>query len=334
MGRARLVVSEEVELLTRRSNGTKACDGRLNERLLLLRLVLEGAMQIRPGKEWVAGYDASKWLLGDIKDDSAGAVRSLSGGALTYAASLPSMTVKGLTARLYSYNQQPITARWQRMLAGQDGVLAYLGLSESTPLQRRFEQTWACTTNRADAAWIRWARRGQVSSGAQRESLFKVYVSLPVQNLPAALPMLAESLAASQATFCKFGADAANLMRPDSVVAYFLSIRGMEAFAMDVCTRLHGLPGKGVPFTALERRDGLASLGVDPPHRLCQTRGHSWRTWVAGRLAEHLACAATTGATTPGERVTHALGMLSLNDIDVDRWQPSAFTRPVGALWK
>jgi hypothetical protein len=89
-----------------------------------------------------------------------------------------------------------------------------------------------------------------------------------------------------------------------------------------------------VPFTAAVTNDGLLSWAIDPP----RGRGSgardpvSWRSWITGRLAEHLV-AGRGGGSDDAEPWQVALARVRLDGVDPTTWVPGPgiFDRQVAA---
>jgi hypothetical protein len=131
------------------------------------------------------------------------------------------------------------------------------------------------------------------------------------------------------------GADAAGLLRPDKLVAYFPDFDSLAGAAGVLADRLAGIPPHGVPFTAEIGGDGLLSWGVDPPRREGgKARGEeSWRLWLTHRLARALLAVRHMNAAQGGpgghdgqaggpEPWQLALERLRLEGVSTETWTP------------
>jgi hypothetical protein len=122
----------------------------------------------------------------------------------------------------------------------------------------------------------------------------------------------------------KVGADAAGLLRPDKMVAYFDNFEALAAVADSLADALAGVSAHGVPFSAEITSDGLLSWGVDPPREERPpgwSGGQSWRLWVTNRLAGALLAARGQGVEEPWR---FALERLRVEGVDVERWVPAS----------
>jgi hypothetical protein len=127
----------------------------------------------------------------------------------------------------------------------------------------------------------------------------------------------------------KIGMDAAGLLRPDKIVAYFGSREDLDTAARELANELQGCPAHGVPFTAGIDDDGLLSWGIDPPESerpLSWLDRESWRLWIAKSLGAALALA--KGAARPlAQQVVEpwrfAVERVRRHGVDVDTWTPA-----------
>jgi hypothetical protein len=137
-----------------------------------------------------------------------------------------------------------------------------------------------------------------------------------------------EALSASRARQFKIGSDAAGLLRPDKIVAYFPDFERLSEAASRIGGRLSGLPPHGVPFTAGIAGDGLLSWGADPPaaeRSPLVGDWESWRLWLTNRLAVALVAARSEGVAEPWR---FALDRVRLEGVDTETWTPGAL------LWR
>ena len=128
----------------------------------------------------------------------------------------------------------------------------------------------------------------------------------------------------------KIGPDAAGLLRPDKMVAYFGRREELEEIADSLRARLAGCAAHGVPFTAALDGEGLLSWGVDPPdsaRALSWLGRESWRLWLATKLGAALAFAKSESSRGTTEPWRFAVERVRRLGVDVERWTPT------DALW-
>lgn len=292
-------------------------------------LILDGVMEVSRGDGFVSGPEAlplvqldSTVAAGSGEPSSVPARLSLE--AIRWASRLEVGEVHRLASKLYRYGCIPLTPRWQRLLDGPQAVLRHLGLDDEIE-----ELGWRRHDDAA-SGWISWTRRapsGSRAPGAHSgtsSTIFKLYISPALEDLPRVAGVLAPLLAGQRATGFKLGRDALGLLRPDKIVAYFHSLDDLLAAAHALADAIDGVAPHGVPFTAAVTDDGLLSWGVDPPpgQGFAAWNGReSWRQWVIVRLATALLDARTRGDEAPWR---FALERLRLDGVDVERWIPEA----------
>jgi hypothetical protein len=285
------------------------------------RLVADGVLEIEDGGEFVSGAAASGLLDAGGKGQAAGQLAELSLAALRYGQALSLGDPVQLSWRLYTYHHRPLTPRWKRLLATPEAVQRFLGIASGGVSRRSLDRSWTPT---GAAPWLSWRARprgsgeGSVSGG----TTWKLYVSPLPEALPEGFGAVLDALTAGRADRFKVGADAAGLLRPDKIVAYFPSFERLAQAADVVLRRLGGAPAQGVPFTSEIGGAGLVSWGVDPAAETPWSEGASWRLWLTSRLARALLSARSgAGGVEPWQ---FALDRIRLEGVDTDTWTPGA----------
>jgi hypothetical protein len=239
---------------------------------------------------------------------------------LLHAESLGTTDHATLTTALYTYNRLPRTRAWVARFPDRDAVLAHLG--ESALVDRHWIRM------RSNNGWISWQSRAPRASESSAVT-WKLYVSPRPEQVRDAFHALVRVLAGIDGAPMKIGSDAAGLLRPDKLVAYFHSREDLDRAARELAPELRGCPAHGVPFTAMLDDDGLLSWGADPPdseRALSWLDRESWRLFVAKTLAGAMSIAVQAAApsATPSE---FAIERARRHGIDVATWAPST------ALW-
>jgi len=289
------------------------------------RLVADGILEIESGGGFVSGAAAAGLLQETAgREASASRLAELSRSALRYGQALAVDDPFLLSWRLYTYNHRPLTPRWQRRLPTADAVERYLGIAAGGACRPLLERRWTAT---GTSPWLSWRARTRGAAEDRRpsgEPTWKLYVSPLPETLADGFGAVLEAFAAGRASHFKIGADAAGLLRPDKIVAYFPSFERLAEAAEAVTSRLAGTPAQGVPFTSEIGGEGLVSWGVDPAHEQADWgSGESWRLWLTHRLARALlsARAAEAGGMEPWR---FAVERLRLDGVDTDTWTPGA----------
>ena len=109
--------------------------GRRDNRLL--RLVLDGILEVEHEGLFVSGPGARKPLIGDEAYAGKGPIAALSIEALRYVEALGDLTIPEMTHRLYGFGRRPVTSAQKRAFhhAGIDAFSGFLG-SAPPPLDR------------------------------------------------------------------------------------------------------------------------------------------------------------------------------------------------------
>ncbi len=300
----------------------------------LARLVADGVLEVEHRGGFVSGAAAMGSLqveaqagaqAGAVGKEGSGRLAGLSLAALRYGQALAVDDPVLLSWRLYTYNHRPLTPRWQRLLPSREAVERYLGIAPGDDRRRLLDRAWVPA---GAANWLSWRARARDSAavGSPAEPTWKLYASPLPDVLAEGFGAIVEALAAGRATQFKVGADAAGLLRPDKIVAYFPTFERLAAAAEVVTRRLDGAPVQGVPFTSEIGAAGLVSWGVDPADGTARGEAESWRLWLTHRLARALLAARATRAEGAAgiEPWRFALERLRLEGVDTGTWTPGA----------
>ena len=286
------------------------------------RWVADGVLEVELDGAFVSGAAAGGKDAKDTRDskDSGGLLAELSRAALKYGQDLAVDDPTLLSWRLYSYNRMPLTPRWKRLLPSPEAVAKYLGIAAGGSSRKLLDSRWLAA---GSAAWLSWRARRAESSGSGGPT-WKLYVSPSPEALAESFGALLDAFAAGRADHFKVGKDAAGLLRPDKIVAYFPSFERLAHAAEVVQRRLDGVAVQGVPFTSEIGAGGLVSWGVDPAKDAWDLGGsESWRLWLTRRLARALVSARTTEGVEPWR---FAVERLRLEGVNTDSWTPGALT--------
>lgn len=303
----------------------------------IIDLVLDGILEIEIGGAFCSGADAFRIVASQLPDAiEHGRIATLSREALQHAEDLATRDTALLASALYSYNRIPRTRAWNARFPDAEAVLRTIGSEDI--LKRHWIRS------EVPPAWISW----RAIHAARSPITFKLYVSPLPSHIADAFGALVRVLAEIPGAQMKIGMDAAGLLRPDKIVAYFTSREDLDVAARALAVELKGCPAHGVPFTAgflgssvprvggTEQprnqateepafHDGLLSWGIDPPDSerpLSWLDRESWRLWIAKSLATALALA--KGAQKPVvEPWRFAVERVRRHGVDVDTWTPA-----------
>jgi hypothetical protein len=282
----------------------------------ILRLVLDGILEVEHEGAFVSGPNARSSLIGDSAYSGKGPIAALSIEALRYVEALGDLSVTEMTRRLYGFGRRPVTSAQKRAF-DRAGIEPFGGVLKSAPLT--LEKYWAVTQS-ANPHWVMWRPRRNNDDG--EAARFKLYVSPALGHVPEAFAESAELLAQSAGVRAlKLGRGLPGLTRPDKLVAYFSRLDDLQEAGTSLYRRLQGCPVHGVPFTAELSPDGLLSWGADRP-RTTSGQPESWRLWIACRLAAHFDTARRADISGPLWRFV--LDRLRLDGLNPDMWAPTA----------
>jgi hypothetical protein len=299
----------------------------------IIDLVLDGILEIEIDDAFCSGADAFPIVSSSLPEtNGSGRIATLSREALLHAEDLATRDTALLTSALYSYNRMPRTRAWNARFPDAAAVLRAIGADDL--LKRHWIRS------EKPPAWISWQALVHPIPQPQTPLTYKLYVSPHPEHVADAFRALARVLADIPGAQMKIGMDAAGLLRPDKIVAYFSSREDLDAAARALANELRGCPAHGVPFTAgflgssVPRvggtedpafHDGLLSWGIDPPDSerpLSWLDRENWRLWVAKSLASALSLAkgATRSAIEPWR---FAVERVRRHGVDVDSWTPA-----------
>jgi hypothetical protein len=294
----------------------------------IAELVLDEVLEIEYEGSFVCGAGAYDLVYGEQPAQAARAgLPQLTLDALQYAQLLDLDDTGPISARLYFYNRTPLSPRWARQFPRTEAVAAHLGIDTGGANLPRLDARWSKVELEPPMnAWFQWKFKHARAPGQKTGQTFKLYISPQPEFVRRAFEAVLETLSQSgTAPQFKVGNDAAGLLRPDKMVAYFWSFDALRAAADRIAELLKGCPAQGVPFTAAITEDGLLSWGIDPRREkgaMAWMEQESWRLWVTNRLAAALVTAkrAPNGGVEPWQ---FALERLRLEGVDTLTWTPS-----------
>jgi hypothetical protein len=297
--------------------------GESGARADVVDLVLDCILEVESDGDFVSGADALPLVCPAPPEPRADhAVARLSREALLYAQDIESIDAATLTSAIYFYNRIPLSRFWEERFPDRDAVAAHLGVHAGS-LHALLEEHWTFVPPESSNGWLSWYPRAarRRSSG---DVTYKLYVSPRPEHVRDAFASLVRVLARCPGSQMKIGQDAAGLLRPDKMVAYFHSREELDEAAMATQRELAGCPAHGVPFTAGIDAAGLLSWAIDPPdtsRALSWLGRESWRLWLAQKMGSAFAVAkqARGNTTEPWRFVVERVRRLG---VDVERWTP------------
>jgi hypothetical protein len=288
--------------------------------IALMRLVMDGVVALEEnGKPvWGAMAPASVGLAPDRLAKWARTTPPTD-LALHHGERLLPLPVDDLAFSLYRYGTHPLTPRLAARYSAPDALRRALGV-DATIDRRARAAGWVLSGLDSSGRWIYWTRR--VDSSRISAPLYKLFVSVPPEELAPALQASARAAMRHHASAFKVGADLAGILRPDKLVLYFRRNVNLRAAAAELAGSLTGLRGNGIPFAAPIGDCGLLAWGVDSNHLAAR----SWRATISQCLARSLVVAHAT-ARDRSVILPFALARLSLEGIDPVTMTPAICRR-------
>jgi hypothetical protein len=292
----------------------------------LLRLILDGVLEVEHEGAFVSGPGAREFLLGNETYSRKGHIAELSNDALRYIEALGDLTIPEMTQRLYDFGRQPVTPAQKRAFHHAE-IDAFGGLLETA---RPILNTYWAQSHSVNPYWMMW--RPMRNSEDSEQVRFKLYISPRLSDVAVAFQASAEILGQIPGVRgLKLGRGLPGLTRSDKLVAYFSRIDDLQEAGWRLYRRLEGCSVHGVPFSAELSPDGLLSWGADPPKTALSQPG-SWRLWLACRLATHFETARRANVSGPIWRFV--LDRLRLDGVNPDTWMPNVefWSSPASAI--
>jgi hypothetical protein len=205
--------------------------------------------------------------------------------ALQYAASWHDAQVAMTMTRLYRFNSTPRNPTHMRIFGEPVHTRQYL--IRAAALDRNGNAGDYRLHIADTGGWLSWhsahPRNGGTLAGTR-----KVYVTAKLDYLPLTLHAVFLAARSTDVAVLKFGADYANLRRPDRIVIYTRDREHAEEVADALRPALDEIPADALPFA--ERLSAALFTGLDPPATLPALADgmRSWRGWMCRALAEVL----------------------------------------------
>jgi hypothetical protein len=216
-----------------------------------------------------------------VIDDIASDVSML---ALRYAAGMRGDDGR-TSMRLYRFNSTPRNPVHMRMFS--DRLYTRQYLSKTAGLDRSGDPDGFRLSTAEVNGWLLW-RNTRPRFRKAMAGTRKVYVTAQIDYLPLAVNAVVQAAKAANVIALKFGADYANLRRPDRIVIYAGDRDHADEIVHLLSPRLNAVPADCLPFA--ERLSNAIFTGLDPPPSLpgLADGRRSWRGWLCHCLAESL----------------------------------------------
>jgi len=294
----------------------------------LLGLLADGVLEVEHGGAFLSGPAALRLFPTASRATPASHPASrLSSGAIACAASYEGLDAAALADKVYAFGRQPCTAEIRRRFARDVDLLAFL--TPDRAVAELLSSGWASDST-DESPWLSWSTRRTTPRLG-----YKLYVSARLEAMPRVFAMAVHALKRSGCVSFKIGRHGEGVCRPDKMVAYFASLEPLRACAGLIeadllASDIAPASAHGVPFTAPIDGAGFLTWGMDPPdlaHTPEALHLHSWRQWIAARVA--VAVLSAKSVTSQLDVIlSSVLQRVALDGIDPDTWAPTL------SLWR
>lgn len=298
----------------------------------VLRLILDGILEIDVNGTFVSGHDAYERLslpaVGSPERPTETAM--LSRRAIRFGIRLGLQNTAALAARLYTFNRRPPTPEFFRKAPTAQAVRRLLRLGPSPPAVRgqwKEETTSpaedATAPSEGDRYWLVFRPCDPAHSANRAASSgHKIYVSPRPARVPAVFDTVTEAISPEHVYRFKVARHPWGLLRPDKFVLYLRDESSFRETAAVLTDAIADHSGQGVPFAGRLGDGELLAWGQDPSgeafHAEWRDSG-SWRVGITNILAQAIVDAQRWDLDSPE---TYARVRLQLEGIDPYTWTP------------
>lgn len=298
----------------------------------VLRLILDGILEVDVDGEFVSGNDAYERLSLPSVEASA---RSTGAGtlaqrAIRFGIRLGLQHTAALAARLYTFNRRPPTPAFFRKAPTAQAVRRLLRLDSAPPAVRGEwkEETKAppedtTAPSQGDRYWLVFRPRDPAyPANRAASSGHKIYVSPRPTRVPAVFDTMTEAISPEHVYRFKVARQPWGLLRPDKFVLYLRDESAFRQTAAVLTDAFADHSGQGVPFAGRLGDGELLSWGKDPSGEAFKAGWRdsgSWRVGITNILAQAIVDAQRWGLASPD---TYALVRVRLEGVDPHTWTP------------
>lgn len=267
----------------------------INERIATL--VLDGIIEMEWDGKFVSGTGAVSCIYGETMNAWShlpNYLSELSYNAIYYTWSLQDKDYTSLTSRLYSFNTTPLDASQKTLFYKKHSVTDFIFSQCKEEVKLTMNDNWNLDAAKNTKAWISWNRNHTDENYSETYTVYKLYISPLLDELPGVFAKSLPIITNSQAFSFKVGATLQGLLRPDKMVVYFFSENAMLKTASLIMEKITGHTPQGVPFSFQLDSTGLLSSGEDSlDGGTNNADGESWRAEITSQLARLLVQSAT-----------------------------------------
>lgn len=293
----------------------------------LCKLVLEGILEIQADGEFVSGVDAQNVICpASIKaiEISKSRISQLSEKAIQYGIGLNNVDGISLSTRLYCYNTIPSLSHQYNHLDRPEKIKDFLW-KQDFDLYEWAARKWMQQSIQKEQHWLSWTKPAYQDIDLVDKCTYKLYISPLIQRLPEIFVKSVKVLSGTKCFSFKVGATVEGLLRPDKLVAYFLTYKDLNEAVLLLKPQLPSYEPQGVPFTSQLDDMGILSWGLDPPKKDINKNieSGSWRERVTKKIALSI-IKAKKEENDKTKILSHVMSLIALEDIDPETWTPKA----------
>lgn len=300
----------------------------------VLRLILDGILEIEVDGEFISGREAYEWLpRPDFRSsERLTGTAKLSRRAIRFGLSLNFQNTAALAARLYTFNRRPPTPTFFRQFPTAQAVRHFLRLDTPGPAvrgkwkeERRDPAEERSAQQESDSYWLVFRPHDPAYPASRSTSSgHKIYVSPRPDRLPDVFDKVTEAISPEHVYRFKVARHPWGLLRPDKFVLYLRDESSFRHTAEVLTDTVSDHSGQGVPFAG-DLGDGeLLSWGKDPSVKEFNAEWRdpgSWRVGITNTLAQAIVDAQRWEVASPE---TYALVRVQLEGVDPRTWTPTA----------
>ena len=298
----------------------------------VLRLILDGILEIDVEGEFVSGKDAYELLPRPTfqSPEHLTETAQLSHRAIRFGCRLKLQSTSVLASRLYTFNRRPLTPPFSRKAPTAQAVRRFLQLAPSAPAvwgewkeETRAPAEEESLAQERDRYWLVFRPRDPTyPTNRSASSGHKIYVSPQPDRVPEVFDRVTDAIAPEHVYRFKVARHPWGLLRPDKFVLYLRDEPSFRQTAEVLIDAIADHSGQGVPFAGGLGDGKLLSWGRDPSVEEFNAEWRdpgSWRVGITNTLAQAIVDAQRWDLASPE---TYALVRVQLEGVDPRTWTP------------
>jgi hypothetical protein len=316
-------------LLQKRYLGTRE-----QKEQFIIQLLLSSVIEVQLDGNFLSGIAAANRMLskigsGEIEHDRNGDknyTQVLSDEAISFALKSPRLQPRDVSVLLYSFNQIPLSKRWQTNFPSESSVSQFLDLQDDGSWSGMPDGVHVKPIRRGadgkpvyfDLYWRVWQFSKRKHSKIKPR--YKVYFSPLPRDLPEIFRNIRDLAVYSEAHAMKIGRNLPGILRADKFIVYFSKHQDALDFAREASKKTQSHAYQGIPFTfQIDSQNALVTLGVDPP--AAYDSSLSWRLYIVNKLGLAIQ---NTRRIQPADPLLSIRSYMSMMGVDSLHWCPTS----------